>query len=171
MFQLLSRIKFEALSDSESDGSEGVSVLQHYGGDTELPVYSTTPFGYHAEKLAKILLSPNHNKICHIQPLGVTRSASFVVDIDDVEFADLKADDMGVWKPNGTKRTHFKVLPSGKIWIASSSKGTSSHYVITRRYYTHGTYNRFRRIIVDIQGKININFTSPLPAYNYPKSP
>ena len=57
---------------------------------------------------------------------------------------------MGIWKPNRTKKTHFKVLPNGRIWIALSSKGTSSHYVIMRRYYMHGKYNRFHRNIKDL---------------------
>ena len=134
IFVSLHSITFEALSDSESDDGEEDPVLQHYEGDISLPVYSTTPFGYQAEKLAKCLLTPNYDKVCHVQPLGITKSASFVVDIDDVEFPDLKADDMGVWKTNGTKKTHFRVLPSGRIWVTSTKGATpkSSHYVLTR---------------------------------------
>ena len=144
-----------AFDESDSDSAEEAVVPQYYEGDTALPIFSTTPSGYHAEKVARCLLHPDLDKVCHVQPMGVTRGATFVVDIDDVEFADLKADDLGVWKTNGTKTTHFCILPSGRIWISSKRKGRlSTYYVITRRYYVHGTYQRFRRVIVDIQGRL-----------------
>lgn len=157
LFVFLNRIDFKVSSDSdsESDNTEedtsGDAVIQYYGGDTQLPIFSTTQCGYSAKKVAQCLLSPAVDKVCCVQPMGVTKSATFIVDIDDVVFADLKADDLGVWKANGTKTTHFRILPSGRIWIASS-KPKSPCYVITRRYYVHGTYNRFRRVIIDIKG-------------------
>ena len=51
-----------------------------------LPVYS----------LVNILLKSDLDvhKICHVQPLGVTENSSFVVDIDSVDFQDLKAGDL-----------------------------------------------------------------------------
>ena len=39
--------------------------------------------------------------------MGVSKNAAFIVDVDDVEFADLKADDLGTWKTNRTKSTYF----------------------------------------------------------------
>jgi hypothetical protein len=79
---------------------------------------------------------------------GLSKNATFIVDIDDVIFADLQADDLGTWKSNGTKSTHFNILPSGAIHVLKSTK----YYRMTRRYYVHGTYSLYRRIIVDIQG-------------------
>ena len=87
--------------------------------------------------------------------MGITRNAAFIIDMNNVELADLKADDLGVWKTSGTKTTYFRILPSGKIWIVAKRKARrSSYYVMTRRYYIHGTYRQFRRVIIDIQGKI-----------------
>ena len=40
--------------------------------------------------------------------MGVDKNATFIIDLNDVNFADLKADDLGVWKTNGTKTTYFK---------------------------------------------------------------
>ena len=57
----------------------------------------------HAEKLINILLHPNEKKICHVQPQAVTSTATFVIDVDDVDFMDLHADDFGTWKTNETK--------------------------------------------------------------------
>ena len=94
-------------------------------------------------------------RICHIQPLGVNKTATFIVDLDDVLFSDLKADDLGTWNANGTKSTYFSMSPSGVVRIASgkpSRSMRSSYYTLTRRYYTHGTYKLFRRIVIDIRG-------------------
>ena len=82
-----------------------------------------------------------------------------MVDLDDVLFGDLKADDLGTWNANGTKSTFFSMSPNGVVRIASgrpSHSMMSSYYTLTRRYYTHGTYKLFRRIVIDIRGKLFI---------------
>ena len=85
--------------------------------------------------------------------MGVTKNATFVIDADDVAFSDLKADDLGTWKATGTKSTYYSVRPNGAILISSGKgKGSTSNYVMTRRYYVHGTYQLFHRIINDIKG-------------------
>ena len=84
-----------------------------------------------------------------------TKNATLIVDIDNVLFTDLKANDLGTWMNNGTKSTYFTMLPNGSIWIASgklSQSMKSSCYHLTPRYFTHGTYNLFCRIVIDIQG-------------------
>ena len=112
-----------------------------------------------ASELANILMAKNIDlqRICHIQPLGVTKTATFVVDLDDVLFSDLKADDLGTWNANGTKSRYFSMSPSGVVHIASGkpSRSTRScYYTLTRRNYTHGTYNLLRRIVIDIRGNM-----------------
>ena len=109
-------------------------------------MFSKSPLQFHAEQLIQILLKPQTKKVCHIQPVGVTTTASFVIDIDDVNFIDLRADDLGVWKTNGTKTTHFTILENNTIQVGRSRYG----YRMTRRYYVHGTYSLFRRVIADI---------------------
>ena len=100
-----------------------------------------------------MLLNPESSKVCHIQPVGVSKNAAFIVDVDDVEFADLKADDLGTWKTNGTKSTYFWIQPSGTIVSSAKQKGPDNKsYVMTRRYYVHGSYQLFRRVITDIKG-------------------
>ena len=34
----------------------------------------------------------------------MTENSCFVVDIDSIDFADLKADDLGSWSTTGTKK-------------------------------------------------------------------
>ena len=92
--------------------------------------------------------------VCTVQPLGVAENASFVVDIDIVHFHDLKADDLGVWSPTGTKKCYFRFTPSGTLKISQRlpSGGLSGYYTLTRRYYVHKTYDKFHRQLVDIKG-------------------
>ena len=42
----------------------------------------------------------------------MTDNFSFIIDLDYVQFEDLKADDLGVWKSTGVKRGDF-VITSG----------------------------------------------------------
>ena len=131
-----------------------------YENDLELPLYSRVKSGYTASKLANILMAKNIDlkRICHIQPLGVTKTATFIVDLDDVLFNDLKADDLGVWSANGTKSTYFTLSRNGVVRIASKkpSRSIDLYYTLTRRYYTHGTYKLFRRIVIDIRGILTL---------------
>ena len=59
------------------------------------------------------------NKVCYIQPLSVVKNATFIIDIDHVPFSDLKADDLGMWRNNGTKSTYFSMSTNGSVRIAS----------------------------------------------------
>jgi len=149
-----SRLKFSCSSD-EADEEEG--AVPCYENDPELPMYSSISSGYQAAELAHTLLAKDINpkRVCRIQPLGVTKNATFLVDLDDVLFSDLKADDLGTWNANGTKSTYFSLSPNGVVRIASGKptrSSRSSYYILTRRYYTHGTYKLFRRVVIDIRG-------------------
>lgn len=91
--------------------------------------------------------------VCSVRPVGVSSNTTFVVDIDKVHFNDLKCDDLGTWTATGTKSTYFRLTATGiRISEKKLSQGGAYH-VLTRRYYVHGTYNLYHRIIVDIQGK------------------
>ena len=59
--------------------------------------FSVVSNGYQANGVAKILLDPSidHTRVCHVQP---------IVDVDDINFSDLKADDFGSWVTKGTKK-------------------------------------------------------------------
>ena len=158
LFFFLRRLKFEVSSSSDSEHEEQqLSKTIFYNDDAELPVFSSVTSGYPAEQVVRILMDPelDQDKVCHLQPMGVTKNASFIIDVDDVHFADLKADDLGSWKPNGTKATYFRILPSGTMRILSGRPRITTSYVLTRRYYVHSTYHLFRRTIIDIQGEVS----------------
>ena len=71
------------------------------------------------------------------------KNASFIIDVDDINFNDLKADDLGSWTTKGTKQTFFRLASDGSISVAIGKpkiREGSSYYVLTRRYYTHATW-------------------------------
>ena len=95
---LINRLKFEDEND-----------VKCFQDDPQLPIYAALPFGYPVHELIDILMKSDMplQKICTVQPLGVTENAVFVISIDDVIFDDLKADDLGSWKGTGTKEFFF----------------------------------------------------------------
>ncbi len=141
-------------NELECDEQQRTSVVSFYNDNAELPVFSCVTSGYPAEQVARILMDPelDQGKVCHIHPMGVTSNATFIIGLDDLHFPDLKADDLGSWKPNGTKVTYFRILLSGAIRIMSVKPkvNPSASYIHTRRYYAHSTYRLFRRTIIDI---------------------
>ena len=50
---------------------------------------------------------------CKVQPLGVMKNSAFMIDLDEVQFEDLKADDLG------SKRIYFRFTQSQSIRYAS----------------------------------------------------
>lgn len=85
------RLKFEVSSSSDSEHEEQQSsTMTFYNDDPELPVFSNVITGYPAEQVVRILMDPelDQDKVCHVQPMGVTKNASFIIDVDDVHFAD-----------------------------------------------------------------------------------
>lgn len=60
------------------------------------------------------------------------QTAAFLIDIDVVEFDDIKADDLGSWKATGNKKSIFRVTSSGVVkYLASKSVG-SDYLLLTR---------------------------------------
>jgi len=65
--------------------------------------------------------------LCHLNGSAKSKSqnAIFVVDINVVEFRDLKADDLDLWRGTGTNNTHFRLLPSDSIRYAECKRDAS----------------------------------------------
>ena len=101
-----------------------------------------------------MLLKSDNEKVCTVQPLGVSENSAFIVDVEMVDLGDLKADELGSWHPTGTKRSFFRFSQSGIIKISKKCPHhlLSQYYVLTRRYYIHKSYDKFHRQIVDIRG-------------------
>ena len=156
------RLKFEQpTSESETNsGSEESDaekpVVEFYDNDPELPLLARMDHGYPVHSLIQSLLASDmqENRICKVQPLGVTANAVFQIDLDCVAFEDLKADDLGSWLATGTRRTYFRFTQTNAVRYATGVPNSSEYFLLTRRYYVHKTYNRFHRIICDIKGRL-----------------
>ena len=127
-----------------------------------MPIYASPASGYPLHLLIDILLKPNMppKHVCTVQPLGVSQNALFIVDVDVVNYEDLKADDLGSWKGTGTKKMFFRDLLSGAIKYSEKKPNASSYtqYLqLTRRYYVHKGYIEYHRMIADVQSKPCIN--------------
>ncbi len=81
--------------------------MLHYMEDPDLPMYTQVSSPYNCVELISILMTDDMDdcKTCGTRPLGVSENASFIIDLDRVQFDDLKADDLGSWKQNGSKHT------------------------------------------------------------------
>ena len=121
-----------------------------------MPIHSRMPSGYPVGDIVTFLLSEsNEFKRCTTQPLGVAENATFLLDLDYVNYQDLKADDLGVWVPTGTKKVFFRFSSSGILKFTNKKSGNavkSSYYTLTRRYYVHKSYDKYHRQIADIEG-------------------
>ena len=128
----------------------------HFNDDPELPIYSQRSFGYGLSEIVDILMSKSlpEDNVCKVQPLGVNCNCSFIVDLDFVSCDDLRSDDVGSWKSNGTRRSYFKVNERNKpeFFKAFSSQPAGSFYIV-RRYFVHRTYSKFRHCIIEIRGE------------------
>ena len=133
------------------------SVPEFYHGDPEMPIHARPTSGYPVGDLIRILLQSDmaDQKVCTVQPLGVSENAAFIVDVETVDYQDLKADDLGSWRPTGTKKSYFYFSPDGMLRVSEKCPRNmpSIYYVLTRRYYTHQSYDRYHRLIADIKGK------------------
>ena len=97
-------------------------------------------------------MAPEH--VCTVQPLRVSQNALFIIDIDVVNFEDLKADDLGSWKGTGTKRMYFRVSLYIRYSENKPNASLSSHYLqLTHHYYIHKGYAEYHRMIADVQSK------------------
>ena len=80
-----------------------------------MPIYASPDSGYPKLLLLDMLLKPDiaPEHVCTVQPQGVLQNALFIVDVDVVNFEDLKADDLGSWK--GTGRHKENVFQSSDV--------------------------------------------------------
>ena len=146
------RIKFE---DDDDLGPSEKHDQEYYCDDPQLPIYSQMTSGYAVGALINLLMTEmKRSKICTVRPHGVSENATFVIDLDEVRFCDLRSDDLGSWTATGTKSTWFRLTNAG-IRISEKKPPASelgNYYVLTRRYYVHSTYHLYHRIISDIKG-------------------
>ena len=94
----------------------------YYDGDHELPMLLDNPTSFLAKEVAKVLNESRCEYCVPCSTKGMTKNTTFVIDVDDVAFTDLKADNLGTWKATGTKSIYFSIRSSGVIMIISGNE-------------------------------------------------
>ena len=133
-----------------------------YRSDDSCPLYETPPNKYSVERVIKILLDPKIDKsrICHQWPLNIMKNSTFVIDLNSLKDPDdVKKDNFGVWKHNGSHNQSFQCCVSDdKVHIGpsifSQTGGRQWEAFSLRRLHSkHPAKDSFRRMLCFITGK------------------
>ena len=105
-----------------------------------------------------MLIDPDESKICRVKPTSVTKSATYVVDVRNLQNTeDIKKDEFGIWKYSGSHPQVFKVYTEedGSKSIEKCCEGASGSNVVylCRLHCTHPSNNDFKRLICFLSGK------------------
>ena len=146
-----------------------ISVIYHSyscSDDTDQPVYEVPPPKYSADYILKILLDPDidKRKICTSKPTNVTRSATYVVNIQSLKHADdIKKDQFGIWNYSGSHPQAHQVScgDEGHISVEICGNGATGQNVVylRRLHCTHPSNHDFKRLICFITGKLSSSLT------------
>ena len=137
-----------------------------YKDDAMTPVFSWHSKAFTSEELVAILLGsyePEHTCIC--QPVNVSHNASFLVHVNSLEHRDdIKCDDMGSWRHNGTPKRRFLVIFDQQgIKKISATKDrdkspllskTEKIYELKRAYYKNCSDESVRKIVSELHGTV-----------------
>ena len=125
--------------------------------DSQQPVYEIPPSRYSAERILQILLLPDETRICKVKPTSVTHSATYLVDVRQLQnIDDIKKDEFGIWNYTGSHPQPFKVFDEeDDITFEKCAEGaTGSNVVLLRRLRcTHPSNVEFKRLICFLTGK------------------
>ena len=130
-----------------------VYFSEYFEGNPNIPIYDTECKPYLAERIVSLLFQVEDDKICSEQPLACTRTASFVVNCNNLSHShDIQMDDSGSWINGGVDRLYFSVKFSDDKTVSSIKKFHScpsvlrkSVYCLTRSYWKHKQNNLFNR--------------------------
>lgn len=123
------------------------------------PIYEVPTPKYPAERILKILLDPKlpASKICVTRPVNVTKSATYVVNVNKLQHPDdVKNDNFGSWKHSGSHPQYFRVIiDDNSFHIERCAIGaTGDDVVCLRRLHSvHPSNSDFKRMIAFVSGK------------------
>ena len=115
---------------------------------------------YSSREIVAILLSTYESEeMCVSQPINVSHNVSFLVDTRSLQHKeDLKCDDMGAWKHNGSPKCWFRVETNsrGKKRINAVDKKSNPMpedvYELRRAYYKNSSDSNVRKIVSKLYG-------------------
>lgn len=120
---------------SEEDMDEKELCL--FNGRQDLPLFCRKDHGLAVLEIFKaILQQQSENIVCHSRPTGVQKNAVFLIDLNDVDFKDLTADDNGVWEIASPRRKYALTFKGTKVQSAVLSNDARA-YTLVRQYGVH----------------------------------
>ena len=125
------------------------------------PVYEVPQGSYTGERILEILLDPDidQSNVCRSRPVGVTRSSTFVVDLESLEHPeDIKKDEFGKWKYSGSHKKLYAAwqTPQGKLQferVSHSSSISMNIFELRRVHCTHPSNPHCQRLLAFITGQ------------------
>ena len=139
------KLKFNDSEDSDDDE------------DPSQPVYERPPPKYSAERVIKILRAEK-SKVCGKKPTSVSKSATYVIDVRNLQNQDDIKDEFGIWNYSGSHPQPFKVFydEDGEITVEKHNPGVSGANVVylRRLHCTHPSNADFKRLICFLTGRL-----------------
>lgn len=151
---------WQGSSSSDPLGYESDSV-ELWDDDPMLPVFSAgRRSGITTEEAVKILLNSDIDlsKVARAVPTSVSKNVLFIVDVEAPHVKSVKsllADDLGVWKGNGTKTSHYRAPTKSKppTKVSEAMFGSAGVYRCSRSFYRNESEPELLRIIIHLRGK------------------
>ena len=136
------------------------TIIMYHSGDVRLPIYEEGQREYTVEELVALLFNPVCTKVCTVQPIAVYHNYSFLVNLKCVnDVSDLRADDCGVWKHKGVRKTYVVVNDSKTVIFHKREQCPNLDdlpqgylYLLTRVYHDLQVSPDFKRMIATLTG-------------------
>lgn len=137
-----------------------------YNDDLKTPVYTREKDVFTPKQTVELLLNSekyvDRREICTAQPLRVQHNCTFIVDLSKLkDTQDVKCDDLGSWKNNGSKKFCFHVHDEDGFLFAKSVTDDEENNLTLRREYfqlRNLTTGDFRKRIDTIISKYVLHF-------------
>ena len=145
-----------------------------YKDDALTLVFAWNKTAYTGEQLVMILLGTYEaEETCISQPINVSHNVSFLVDTRSfLHTDDLKCDDMGAWKHNGSPKCNFRVVKDtkgikeivslGRNHDKSTQQPRAGDYEPRRTYYRNSSDPAVRTIVCKLYGTYTLTFVKAL---------
>ena len=124
------------------------------------PVFSWSKKAYTAEQLVCILLGQySEERLCISQPVNISHNVTFLVQTSHLKHPDdIKCDDMGSWKHNGSPKHFYCVTKSTKGITnieplkTKPSDPAEDIYELKRVYYQNSSDETIRKLVAKLEG-------------------
>lgn len=125
------------------------------------PIFDVPTSQYTVEKIINMLLDPDKSFICRERPIDIRGSATYVIDLNQLQDPDdVKRDVFGKWNNSGSHTIPFKswYTEQGDVELERLKPGYSGLdvQILRRIHYTHPSDARCKRMLAFITGQCQV---------------